>query len=124
LESTLARHRRLVWFALFRQGQALSTFGWQVIGIRWEGITSGTQVIGLGPRIPALAGWSLTTMEGSILRVTGRESAAESNMTTALTATKTGIIESGNTTRQSEPRSVIGFRSSESGIRNRICSQP
>ena len=57
-----------------------------VTGIRWEGITSGIKVIGLGHRTAGLGGWLLIMMESGSLTVTGREIAAGLNMTTAGTA--------------------------------------
>src|ERR1700674_3275317 len=76
-----------------------------VIGIRWEGVTGGMKVIGLGHRTRGLAGWHLITMETSSLRVTGREIAAGWNMITAGTATATGISMSVNGTAS---RTAIG----------------
>jgi hypothetical protein len=63
-----------------------------VTGIRWEGTTDGMKAIGLGHRILELAGWCLTMMESGSLRVTGREIAVDSNMTTVGTGTESGIL--------------------------------
>jgi len=68
-----------------------------VIGIRWEGATGGMEAIGLGHRIRELAGWHLIMMESGSLRVTGKEIADGSNMTTAGTGTATGILTGAGT---------------------------
>ena len=48
--------------------------------------------IGLGHRIRELAGWDLIMMESGSMRATGKEIADGLNMTTAGTATATGIL--------------------------------
>jgi hypothetical protein len=63
-----------------------------VTGIRLEGTTDGMKAIGLDHRILVLAGWCLIMMESGSSRVTGREIAVDSNMTTVGTGTGSGIL--------------------------------
>lgn len=111
LESELARRHGPVRSVFCRQDQAQNTHGSTVIGIRWEGITSGMKVIGLGHRTRGLGGWLLIMMASGSLTVTGTEIAAGLNMTTAGTAAGIVIMTvhgttTGTTTATSSARSA------------------
>jgi hypothetical protein len=63
-----------------------------VIGIRLDTIGTGIEAIGLGHRMPALAGTLLVMKKGCISKATGQEIAAGFTMTTTGTVIEAGII--------------------------------
>jgi hypothetical protein len=66
--------------------------GSRVIGIPWETIGSGTEVIGLGRHTRALVGWLLAMSVGNTTKVTGKETVAGLSITTNGTMIETVII--------------------------------
>jgi len=63
-----------------RRNQSRTSYGWKAIGIRWETITNGMRVTGLGLLMQEQFGFHRTMMARGILWVTGRE--VELNTTT------------------------------------------